>query len=159
MSGPDRGSEVVQFVLAVPLLLFMVFAIIQLGGMMLSANQLSADISRACRQLDVVGFESALNKETFIKEGILGKSTQLKESNLQVSAVQSKKDEQCLTGRLPDQGLVEQRTATTTLTYDVGYAVPSFLAVPGLSDGLLSRHVTCVYVDGRAIELALAAAL
>ena len=47
--APERGSEIVQSVVAVPLVLLVVFATVQAGGMMLSVNRLTADLARACR--------------------------------------------------------------------------------------------------------------
>lgn len=155
----EQGSEVVQFILAVPLLLFVLFAVVQVGGMMLSANQVGADITRACRQLDAAGLMRTTDKETFVKEGILGASTQLKGENLQVENVHAKSDTAISEVRLQSEGSIAQRTSTTTLSYDVSYEVPSILAFPGLSGRRLARHVDCAFVDGRAIEVSLGEAL
>ena len=80
----ERGSEIVQFAVVVPLLMLVVFATVQLGGMTLVANQLSSEITRACRQFDVGGFERATDKEAFVEEGIVGASSQLRPNSLHV---------------------------------------------------------------------------
>lgn len=157
MNGPDRGSEVVQFALAAPLVLFVLFAIVQVAGMMLSANQVTSEITRACRQLDVAGLERATDKEGFVKAEILGASTQLKGENLQVENVRMQSNQAVSKGRL-DEGAIEERTSTTRLSYDMSYEVPNILAFPGLSKRTLARHVECSFLDERAIEVSLGAA-
>lgn len=52
MVRSDRGSETVQFAIAAPLLLLVVFSTMQVGGMMLATTQLSSDIVRACNVPD-----------------------------------------------------------------------------------------------------------
>ena len=133
----ERGSEVVQFVIVLPLLLAVVFSIVQLAGMTLAASQLSSEITRACRQLDAAGFELAANKERFIEEGILGASTQLDPARLHVEHV----------------SWTSERTKREQPVYDVSYLLPAVADLPGLAGRVLKRHVRCSFVDGRAIEI------
>ncbi|MFR1637826.1 MAG: TadE family protein [Eggerthellaceae bacterium] len=76
----------VQFVIVLPLLLAVVFSIVQLAGMTLAASSCRPNHARVpparCR-----GFELAANKEQFIEEGILGASTQLDPARLHVEHV------------------------------------------------------------------------
>ena len=147
----------VQFALAMPILLFVLFAIVQVAGMMLSANQITSDVTRACRQLNVAGLQRATDKEAFVKEGILGASTQLKSENLHVEHVRMKSDQAVSRGQLEEEGVIEQRTSTTRLAYDLKYEVPSILTFPGLADREFARHVECSFVAGRDIEVSLEA--
>ena len=153
VSASERGSEVVQFALVAPLLLFALFGIVQVGGMMLAASQVSSDITRACRQMDLAGLRLASDKEAFVKAGILGASTQLIPENLQVERVRLESAQTRVTRLLGEGDSAEQRTATARLSYDVRYEVPSILDVPGLSGRTFSRHVDCSYVEGRVIEV------
>ncbi len=89
-SAPERGSEIVQSVVAVPLVLLVVFAAtVQAGGMMLSVNRLTADLARACRQMDTAGLALAVDRERFVADEVLGAATQLKPDLLTVSNVRS----------------------------------------------------------------------
>ena len=87
--APERGSEIVQSVVAVPLVLLVVFATVQAGGMMLSVNRLTADLARACRQMDTAGLAFAVDRERFVADEVLGAATQLKPDLLTVSNVRS----------------------------------------------------------------------
>lgn len=152
MNDAEQGSEVVQFAVAVPLLMLVVFATVQLGGMTLVANQLSSEITRACRQFDVGGFERATDKEAFVEEEIVGASSQLRPNSLHVERVRWERQMQQNRGDSGD-GSIEQRTTRLALSYDVRYELPSVLDVPGLSGQSLERSVTSVFCEGRAIEV------
>lgn len=148
----ERGSEVVQFVVALPLLLLVVFAVVQLGGMTLAASQLSSEITRACRQLDVAGLERAADKEVFLKEEILGASTQLRAESLHVEHVSWRRAATRSSGE--ETGLaIEQRTTAVELSYYVRYELPSLIQLPGLSGQMLVRKVESSLVEGRTIEV------
>lgn len=148
----EQGSEVVQFVVTLPLLLLVVFAVVQIGGMTLATSQLSSEITRACRQLDVAGLERAANKEAFIESEILGASSQLKAESLQVDNVIWQRKAHRSTGEGKTLAL-EQRTAAVELSYNVRYELPSLLQVPGLSESVLVRKVESSLVEGRTIEV------
>lgn len=153
VKGGEQGSEIVQFVVATPLFLLLVFSIIQVGGMMLCVNQVSSDITRACRQVDCNGLEQTLNKDDFIKREILGSATQLLPGNLHIDNV--KAERKLFNKAYPHdfKGTSLQRTSAMELSYELCYEVPSFLDLAGLSGKKLSRHVACSYLAGKVIEL------
>ncbi|CAK7023115.1 MAG: hypothetical protein PEGG_00951 [Paraeggerthella hongkongensis] len=155
MIRSDRGSETVQFAVAAPLLLLVVFSTMQVGGMMLAATQLSSDIVWACRQLDVAGLRHAADKEAFVKAGILGSATQLDPENLSVDRVLSRSEEVEAAGFSASGEPVDRRSKVTALSYEVRYDVPSILDVPGLSGRSFARQVDCRYVEGCAVEIQL----
>lgn len=153
----ERGSETVQFVVAAPLLLVILFSVMQVGGMMLAASQISSEVTRASRQLDVAGFERAVDKGAFVKGEVLGAVTQLKPDNLRIDNVawQTKQER----SRSPHGGgSLEQSTTVTAVSYDVSYSLPVIAELPGLKDRAIARHVDCMLVGGRVIEVELGSA-
>lgn len=152
MRRSDEGSEVVQFVVAVPLLLLVVFGTAQAGGAMLASSQVSSELTRACRQFDVTGLLMAPDRESFVEEGILGASTQLVPGNLSVRNVRAGVSEDRRQGLL-GASAIDQRSSVVSLSYDVEYRVPSIAAFPGMTGQVLSRHVSCSYADGRVVEI------
>lgn len=149
----EQGSEVVQFVVALPLLLVVLFSIVQLAGMMLATSQVSSEITRACRQLDAGGFELAADKERFIKDGIAGASTQLNLERLDVEHVQWRRGRTVQEREAWDGGRIEQQATVVTASYDVCYRLPVIANLPGFTERTLERHVECAFVDGQTIEI------
>lgn len=153
----EKGSETVQFVVAAPLLLVILFSVMQVGGMMLAASQVSSEVTRASRQLDVAGFEQAADKGAFVKSEVLGSVTQLKPDNLRIDNVAWRTKQE--RSRSPHEGgALEQRTTVTAVSYDVSYLLPVIAELPGLKDRTIARHVDCMLVDGRVIEVELGSA-
>lgn len=153
MREGERGSEVVQFVIAMPLLLAVLFSIMQLAGMTLAASQVSSEITRACRQLDAAGFELAADKERFVKEGILGASTQLDPERLHVERVCWASERTNGERPVRDGGVIEERATMVAVSYDVRYRLPAIADLPGLTGRVLERHVQCTFTDDRVIEI------
>lgn len=156
-SRSETGSETIQFVIAAPLVLVVLFSIMQIGGMMLAASQVSSEVTRASRQLDVAGFEKAADKDSFIKGEVLGSVTQLKPDNLRIDNVRWRKNQERSRASREGKSL-EQRTTVTAVSYDVSYLIPTIAELPGLKDRTISRHVDCSLVDGRVIEVELGSA-
>lgn len=152
----ERGSETVQFAIAAPLVLVILFSIMQVGGMMLTASQVSSEVTRASRQLDVTGFELAGDKGAFVKREVLGTVTQLSADNLQVEHVRWRRAQERTRGT-QEVGELEQRTTITSVSYDVRYRFPAIADLPGLTDREIARSVRCELVDGRVIEVELGA--
>lgn len=153
MNEQERGSEIVQFVVTVPLLLLALFATMQVGGMMLAISQVSSDIATACRQIDAAGLELAADKEAFLKSELLGEATQLIPANLQVSGVVlSRAHEKSAAALAANEALV-QRTGHLEVSFGVTYKLASLAAFPGLEGKVLKRTVTFGHVDGRVVEV------
>lgn len=149
----ERGSEIVQFVIVLSLLLAVLFSIMQLAGMELAASQVSSEITRACRQLDAAGFELASDKERFVKEGILGASTQLDPDRLFVGHVGWTSDQTKQKQEVRGGGVIEERVTVVAASYDVRYVLPALADLPGLTNRVLERRVQCSFVDGRTVEI------
>lgn len=149
----EAGGEIVQFVVAVPLLLAVVFGTGQVAGMFLAAEQLSSEVTRACRQVDVGGFDRAADKAAFVKEGILGASTQLRAGSLEVENVRSEAGARHDAGTTSDGAALERRASTVALSYDVSYRMPALAVFPGLTGQVLQRHVACTYTAGTVVEI------
>ena len=165
--APERGSEIVQSVVAVSLVLLVVFAAVQAGAMMLSVNRLTADLTRACRQMDTAGLVLAADRERFVADEVLGAATQLRPDLLTVSNVRA---EELATmqgvrlaamapsggageeGARSDAGVV-QRTDAVSVSFDVRYELPSLAAIPGLAHCAIARHVVCELMAGRIVEV------
>lgn len=165
--APERGSEIVQSVVAVPLVLLVVFVTVQAGGMMLSVNRLTADLARACRQMDTAGLAFAVDRERFVADEVLGAATQLKPDLLTVSNVRSEALGAVQGARLApgatsraagEEGAgagagIVQRTDAVRVSFDVRYELPSLMAVPGLAHRTIARHVECEQLAGRIVEV------
>ncbi len=154
MRRAEHGSEAIQAVVAVPLILMVVFSIVQVGATMLTIDRLSADLGRACNQLDVGGLGLAEDKEAFVRMEVLGSATQLLPDRLQVDNVvfANSSRNKSVEGRRSN-GLVSQRTDAADVSFDVSYEIPVVFELPGLSHRVIARHVECRRVEGRIVEV------
>lgn len=158
----ERGSEVVQSVAAVSLVLLAVFAVVQAGGMMLSISRLTADLSRACRQMDTAGLALAADRERFVADEVLGSATLLKPEllrveNVTMSAAEERPARAFGAGTVSSadaDATVSQRTDAARVSFDVAYELPSLAAIPGLAHRTIARHVVCEHVEGKVVEVA-----
>lgn len=154
MRKGERGSEIVQFVIVMPFLLFMVFAVVQVGGTMLTINQITADLTRACRQIDAAGLSLAVDKEAFVRSELLGTATQLDESRLHISQITVSAEDEVGSHETSDAvSSIVQRTGVARISFDLAYDVPSLLAFPGLMDQRVTRHVEFSQTPDRVIEV------
>lgn len=150
----ERGSEIVQAVVAVPLLLLIVFSVVQAAGMMLTVSRVSTDITRACWQLDTAGLALAGDKEAFVKSELLGAATQLQADRLSVdSVVLSFASDEGQFGTTEGNLSVAQRTSVAQASFDVAYDLPVLAAIPGLDERTITRHVACARTEGRIVEV------
>lgn len=153
MRSNERGGEVIQFVVAVPLLLLVVFGTAQVSATVLSSAQLSSEITRVCRSVDGIGVVQAPDKGAFIKEQIIGASTQLDAASIAVANVRVAQSDLPSSVEEGALGALRREGSIVSLSYDISYQVPSIVSLPGYRDQTLSRHVQCSFASGRVVEL------
>ncbi len=163
MNERERGSEVVQAAVVLPLVLLVVFAVVQVGGMMLSTHRLTADLVRVSRQMDIGGLVLAGDKEAYLKSQLLGPRSQLQSERLRVENVELKL-EQRGQGARPSKTkevlgsdsflpFIEQRIQVVKVSFNVAYDLPSMVVIPGLSGQTIMRHLDCTSVESRVVEV------
>lgn len=157
MSLCERGNETIQFTMVVSVLLLIVFGTVQIGGMMLSANRLSSDVLRACRQLNATGIERAVDKEEFVKSHILDRSGQLTANSLSIDHVVYSSIQVDRSHVAEGKESIALRKEKTAVSFDLSYEIPSFIDLPGLSGQTLERRVECVCAGRSVVEVRMAA--
>lgn len=166
----EGGGEVVQAVVAMPLVILVVFAAVQVGGMMLTTHRLAADLTRACRQIDVAGIALAQDREEFVKLQVLGAASQLQPERLHVEKVTLAFDENLGRAGGPaaagssggaggeaalsaSQSSLGQRTSIARISFDLAYDLPLLMELPGLPKQRICRQVECSPIEGRVMEV------
>lgn len=152
-AAKELGSETVQFLVSFMCLLVLVFSTFQLGFLVLSVNEATAEIAQACRRLDVGGLALAHDKNAFVKEGILENGSRLVASNLDVSNVTFATSTSSMKYEGEGVSDLQGRNTQTTLWCRVTYKVPVLFRLPGLSTWELSRSVECVCADRKVAEV------
>lgn len=163
MNERERGSEVVQAAVVLPLILLVIFAVVQVGGMMLSTHRLAADLVRASRQMDIGGLVLAGDKEAYLKGQLLGPRSQLQSECLRVENVelefeqrggggQSSGVKEIIDSDSPSSS-IGQRIQVAKVSFDVTYNVPTIAILPGLMEHAITRHFTCASIESRVVEV------
>lgn len=147
----ERGGEVVQFVIVVPLFFALLFSCVQVACTAFSTQLISSEIVQACLQMDTGGLVVAPDKETFVKSQIIGSSTQLVEKNLDVRNVAVAAGRANAAYEAGGGRTLATDTRGSEFSCDVFYQVPGIFACVGLPQ-TLSRHVVWKSVDERVIE-------
>ncbi|MEA5019887.1 MAG: TadE/TadG family type IV pilus assembly protein [Gordonibacter sp.] len=163
MNEYERGSEVVQAAVVLPLVLLVVFAVVQVGGMMLSTHRLAADLVRVSRQMDIGGLVLAGDKEAYLKSQLLGPRSQLQSECLRVENVELKLEQkgqgaqpskaEKVLGSDSSSSSIEQRMQMVKVSFDIAYDLPSMVVIPGLSGQTIMRHLDCTSVESRVVEV------
>ncbi len=152
MFRKEEGSELVQFVCVMPLLLALVFGIIQVAVVMFSAEVFFSEVSQASLRIDTAGLVAAGDRERFVADEIVGQATQLDASSLVVKnvVVSTRRD-----GSAWDEaeGALKTRLVVTDVSFDALYAPSSISAIPGWPSGGFSRHISFSCNDERAVEV------
>ena len=148
----ESGTEIVQFALVLPLFFAVVFGIVQVVSAMFSVEVLSSELAQASMRIDTAGLAAAPDKGAFVVDQIVGNATQLNRDALKVENVVLKSNRGGSTWNEPG-GNLQTRTVGTKVSFDVSYRAPTFLAIPGWRDVVLTRHVSCAIDDQKAVEV------
>ena len=148
----ESGSEIVQFVCVMPLLLAIVFGIIQVALTMFSAEVFFSEVSQASLRIDTAGLVAAVDKERFVADEIVGQVSQLDAASIEVKnvVVGTRRD-----GMAWDEaeGGLKTRLVATDVSFDALYRPASIIVIPGWSNEGFSRHVSFSCNDVRAVEV------
>lgn len=152
MSRRELGSEIVQFVCVMPLLLAVVFGIIQVTLTMFSAEVFFSEVSQASLRIDTAGLVAAADKERFVADEIIGQVSQLDASSIEVKnvVVKTRRD-----GAMWDEaeGGLKTRLVATDVSFDALYRPAPIITIPGWSNEDFSRRVSVSCNDERAVEV------
>lgn len=152
MSCRETGSEIVQFVCVMPLLLAIVFGIVQVALTMFSAEVFFSEVSQVTLRIDTAGLVAAKDKERFVADEIIGQVSQLDASSIAVKNVVVKTRRGGSAWNETD-GALKTRLVDADVSFDVLYKPSSIVAIPGWPGEGFSRHVSFSCNEERAVEV------
>ena len=152
MARNELGSEVVQFVFAVILLLTLMFGTLYIVCYTSSAIMLSSELSRACLRLDAAGLAESPDKARFIAAEIAGESSQLKLGNIDVNDVRVETREKSAAS--PENSL-QQRSKVASVSFSISYRLPVELSLEQVQNAALERRVVCSIENERVSEVSI----
>lgn len=151
MVHKEHGSEVIQFVLVVPLFLFLLFFAIQIACSFFTLQLASSELTQASMRMNTSGLIAAKDKDAFVKSEILGSSSQLVSERLDVTDAKVSTSKTKLNNSVGGSLDVSQNTSSSTCTATVTYSVPMVFLAPGFPH-TLTRHLEWVCIDNHTIE-------
>lgn len=153
VKGDERGSEIVQFAIVVPLLLFTVFAIIEVAGGALAVIRVSSDLVGACMSFDVASIEASGGGAVAVKAAIVEASDGLDPSRLTIANVEMFESGREASSLGANDASIVQRTRWARSSFDVSYELPVMIGLGGEGGWRIERHVEWSRDGMREIEV------
>lgn len=150
MARDEFGSEAVQFVFAVILLLMLMFGALYVSCFTSTAAMMSSELSRACLRLDTASLAKSPDKGRFIAAEIAGESSQLNLACIEVSDVRVEMHK--TVASWPGSGM-QQRSDVASVSFSVSYRLPVELSIAQAQHAVLARHVSCSIENERVSEV------
>lgn len=151
MKNNESGSEAIQFIFAIVLLMLLLFGSLYIACYTASASIFSSELSQACLRLDTAGLAESRDKSRFVAREIVDESSQLDFESIQVDDVRIDLSNKSSEGI---DGGVRQRAMISSVSFSVRYRLPLVFSVGDAMRPQLERRVFCAIENERISEVA-----
>lgn len=156
----ESGGEIVEFAISFPIFIVLAVAVVQLCLLGFQALALEQQVTNATWSVTASEMLSSKDAAGAFKQAVC-EGTVLKAENMTVSNMKVEAVDRSSTSKLPDAsknkelGLTQysHERALCKVECDVTYRLADIVAVPGLSDIEVTRHVQRTLVDTDQIEV------
>lgn len=156
----ESGAETIEFVIAFPIFLVVALAIIQISLIGFQIFALDGQVSNASWNVSASEMASTTHPEATFKEAVC-RDTVLKESQLTVSNMQVRTDTTSSVTDLKSSSVNSQlgitkfahEKGTVHISCDVKYKCTGIVAIPGIDQIELTRHIDRTLVDTDRVEV------
>lgn len=156
----ESGAEIIEFAISFPIFLVMAIAIVQLCLVGFQTLSLEQQVTNAAWNMSASDMLASRNPSQTFKDAVC-ENTTLRSDNITVKNMQvqplDRSDTTRLRGSATDTKLgitwFAHERGLCTISCDVSYKMEDVVAIPGLRDMTITRHIERTLVDTDRIEV------